>query len=259
MSVCYCYGRHSTNKQSATEEVQRKACEGYWQQTLQPKGYTLGGWYYDAAVSGSKDFSDRIEGAKVWVLAQPGDVIVVSKLDRMSRSLLGGVNTLQLLKAKGVEFVALDIGFDTTTAFGEFGLHLMLALAQMQRRYASERTREVMALKKSKGVPVGRRCVEIPFGWARHGKGKGSYLLPDLEERSRIDQMAGWLGEGMSLQKIATRAGDAPLFWKRSDSKRWSWRTVRDAIRARGYGYPQSFARSRHSPTGVVVPDAVVP
>jgi hypothetical protein len=72
----YLYGRHSTLHQSATELVQRRDCERYYTEVLAPKGFGHGGWHYDDAVSGGKPFTERPNGAAIWVLLQRGDCIL---------------------------------------------------------------------------------------------------------------------------------------------------------------------------------------
>jgi DNA invertase Pin-like site-specific DNA recombinase len=237
----YLYGRHSTDKQSATEDVQRAACEAYFEHSLQPKGATLAGWFYDAAVSGGKPFAERPEGVRLWLTAQPGDVIVVSKLDRAFRSLIDGANCVEALKTRGVHFASLDLGLDTSTPMGEFALHIFLAAAQLQRRYTSERTREVLALKAERGQPIGRAAASSPYGWRRLGRGKGSHLTADDAERARIDEMAEWRADGLSLEQISFKA--APL--GAEGRRRWYPASVSAALEARVRGFPKAFMRTR--------------
>jgi DNA invertase Pin-like site-specific DNA recombinase len=237
----FLYGRHSTDKQSATEDVQRAACEAYFEHTLQPKGAALAGWFYDAAVSGGKPFAERPEGVRVWLSAQPGDVIVVSKLDRAFRSLIDGANCVEAMKQRGVHFASLDLGLDTSTPMGEFALHIFLAAAQLQRRYTSERTREVLALKAERGQPIGRAAASSPYGWRRVGRGKGSHLTSDEGERARIDEMAEWRESGLSLEQISFRAAPLGVEGRRS----WYPSSVSAALEARSLGFPRAFMRSR--------------
>lgn len=245
MNRSFGYGRHSTAKQSATEAVQREAVEQHWRTTLAPKGVEYAGWRYDAATSGGTQFSERPEGLNIWVLAQPGDYIVVSKLDRAFRSLIDGARTLEALAAKGVHFVALDLGIDTSTPLGEFAVHVLLAAAQMQRRYASERTREVMLFKAEQGQPIGRAASSRPYGWRWSGRGRNSRLVPDPEDRRRVDVLHDWRVEGLSLHRIAARAMRADWQWLAEGGRCWYPASVAAALRARAKGYPPVFMRSR--------------
>jgi DNA invertase Pin-like site-specific DNA recombinase len=240
---CYGYGRHSTAKQSATEDVQRAAVESYFTQSLRQKGATWAGFHYDAATSGGMNFSDRPEGLRVWVLLQPGDYVVVSKLDRAFRSLIDGARTMELLKQKRVHFVALDVGIDTGSPMGEFALNVFLAAAQLQRRYAAERTSEVLRHKSAMGVPIGGAATSSPYGWRRVGRGKKSYLVIDEGERQRIEHLARLRETGLSLERVCVATSLAEHRWV-NEGRRWYPTSVSAALRARAKGYPKVFMRS---------------
>jgi DNA invertase Pin-like site-specific DNA recombinase len=246
MGKVFGYGRHSTHKQGATEEVQQKAVTQYFSTNLQPES-EWGGWHYDAATSGSKPFTERPEGLKLWMHLQRGDYLIVSKLDRAFRSLIDGANTLQMLKAKGVNFVALDLGIDSSTTMGEFALNVFLAAAQMQRRYASERTKEVLALKAGRGQPIGRAAASSPYGWRRVGRGASSHLTPDEAERGYIETMQNWRDAGLSLEQICFRTSEARHLWSGITERRWYPSSVSAALMARAKGFPKAFMRSRRA------------
>ncbi len=239
----YGYGRHSTARQSATEAVQRAAVEAFFTQSLAPRGAEWAGWWYDAATSGGMNFSDRQEGLRLWVMLQPGDYLVVSKIDRAFRSLVDGARTLELLRQKGVHFVALDLGIDTGSPMGEFALNVFLAAAQLQRRYAAERTREVLLHKSERGVPIGRAATSAPYGWRRVGRGERSNLVVDEEERRRIDQLQRFRDEGLSLERICVMTSMAEHRWL-NEGRRWYPMSVSAALMARAKGFPRAFMRS---------------
>ena len=240
MPTCYGYGRHSTAKQGATEQVQRAAVEAYFRGTLKPKGVTLGGWYYDAAISGGKPFSDRPEGLRLWMMLQPGDYVVVSRLDRAFRSLVDGARTVEALKARGVHLVALDLGLDSSTPMGEFALHVFLAAAQMQRRCIGERTREVLLAKSAKGIPIGRAASSSPYGWRRVGRA----LVEDPEDRRRVEVLHGWRQDGLSLSRISLRVREPDHRWLTAGGRAWYPSSISAALEARERGFPKVFMRS---------------
>ena len=248
----FLYGRHSTAKQSATEDVQRAACEAYFKHTLKPKGGVLAGWHYDAAVSGGTSFGDRPEGIKVWVSAKKGDYIVVSKLDRAFRSLIDGANCVEALKHRGVHFVALDLGLDTSTPMGEFALHIFLAAAQMHRRYISERTSEVIRHKLAQGKHHAGQRSSAPIGWRQSGTG----WIEDPVEREQVEKLCEMHEQGMSVARIEqaiSKPGLKDQFVRRyATSGRWTQRYIRLAFEARSLDYPKCFlhARSRRQPIG---------
>ena len=243
MPTCYGYGRHSTAKQGATEEVQRAAVESHFRGSLKPQGAVWGEWFYDTAVSGSKAFTERPEGLRLWVTLRPGDYVVVSRLDRAFRSLVDGAKTVEALKARQVHLVALDLGLDSSTPMGEFALHVFLAAAQLQRRCISERTREVMLAKAAQGVSLGRAASSSPYGWRRVGKGASARFIPEEEERRRIEVLHDWRSQGLSLARICIRTSEAQYRWL-NEGRRWYPTSVSAALEARSLGYPCKFMRS---------------
>lgn len=83
--------------------------------------------------------------------------LVVSKLDRLSRSVADFSALLERFRSKGWGLVILDLGIDTTTIMGEAMATMAATFAQVERRRIGERTREALAVKKAQGVQLGRR------------------------------------------------------------------------------------------------------
>jgi DNA invertase Pin-like site-specific DNA recombinase len=83
-------------------------------------------------------------------------VIVVAKLDRLSRSLVDFASLMARAQAGGWNIVALDLGIDLTTAAGEFMANVMASAAQWERRIIGQRTRDALAVKRAQGVRLGR-------------------------------------------------------------------------------------------------------
>jgi DNA invertase Pin-like site-specific DNA recombinase len=84
------------------------------------------------------------------------DVLVVAKLDRLSRSLKQGTEVMERAQRRGWSLVALDFGLDTTTPAGELVANVMLSTGQYERRLIGQRTRDALAAKRAKGVVLGR-------------------------------------------------------------------------------------------------------
>jgi DNA invertase Pin-like site-specific DNA recombinase len=85
-----------------------------------------------------------------------GDALLVTKLDRLARSVVDFGRIMEQAKAEGWAVVVLDMGIDTTTANGELIAGIMVQLGQWEARMIAERTREALATKRSRGEPVGR-------------------------------------------------------------------------------------------------------
>jgi DNA invertase Pin-like site-specific DNA recombinase len=84
------------------------------------------------------------------------DVLVVSKLDRLSRSVADFARMMETARKDGWSLVALDLGLDTTTPTGEMIANVMASLAQWERRLIGERTAAALATKRDQGVRLGR-------------------------------------------------------------------------------------------------------
>lgn len=112
-------------------------------------------WYEDAGWSGSS--LDRPAVQRLLKDMRRGDVVLVAKLDRLSRSLTDFAALMDRAKRKNWAFVALDLGVDTTTPTGRLVANVMASVAEWEREVISQRTREGMAAAKAKGILPGRR------------------------------------------------------------------------------------------------------
>ncbi|MDP9563504.1 MULTISPECIES: recombinase family protein [Rhizobium/Agrobacterium group] len=86
----------------------------------------------------------------------PGDMLVVWRLDRLGRSLVGLVGLLEQLGKRHVHFRSLSENIDTASSGGKLMFHMMAALAEFERSLISERTRAGMAAAKVRGARLGR-------------------------------------------------------------------------------------------------------
>jgi DNA invertase Pin-like site-specific DNA recombinase len=232
--ICYGYGRHSTNKQELTREVQEHRTVEYWERNLRDRGVLWGGFFYDAATSARIPFSERESGRQLHAVAIPGDHIVVTKLDRPFRSLRDGVLNMEQWHDRGINFHSMDLQVDTSTPMGRFFRTVILAVAELEREFARERTMETAMLRQKQGVPHSRGC---PFGWKIVGVAPHRKYKADEEERTLIDQMASMREGGYSHDDIALWNYRQKLFPnKRIFPTRWQ---VRAALLARGMGYPK--------------------
>jgi DNA invertase Pin-like site-specific DNA recombinase len=88
--------------------------------------------------------------------------IVASRLDRLSRSVLDFATLLARARAEGWNVVSLDLGLDLSTPYGQFGAHVLMAAAQLERDLISARTKEGLAAAKAKGILPGPRRSTVP-------------------------------------------------------------------------------------------------
>lgn len=116
------------------------------------------------AAGAGKIFADRISGSKrarpeldrMLDQLRPGDVIVVTKYDRLARSLCGLLDIVETIKERGGEFQSLAEDIDTATPAGRLVFHVFASIAQFERERISERTREGLEAAKKRGRVGGR-------------------------------------------------------------------------------------------------------
>src|SRR6195256_2770211 len=118
--------------------------------------------YDDGGYSGGS--TDRPDLQKLLddIRARKIDVIVVYKVDRLTRSLADFAKLVELFDAHGVSFVSVTQQFNTTTSMGRLTLNVLLSFAQFEREVTSERIRDKIAASKRKGLWVGGT---LPFGY----------------------------------------------------------------------------------------------
>ena len=90
------------------------------------------------------------------------DVVVVYKVDRLTRSLADFARIVEIFDAKGVSFVSVTQQFNTTTSMGRLTLNVLLSFAQFEREVTGERIRDKIAASKQKGMWMGGA---VPLGY----------------------------------------------------------------------------------------------
>src|SRR5215212_7893555 len=107
------------------------------------------------------------------------DVVVVYKVDRLTRSLADFAKLVELFDAHGVSFVSVTQAFNTTTSMGRLTLNVLLSFAQFEREVTGERIRDKVAASKRKGMRVGG---PVPLGYDV----KDKKLVINAEEAERV-------------------------------------------------------------------------
>lgn len=140
----YGYARVSTDDQRLEPQIDR----------LLQYGIVSDNIYSDYAISGSKKSRPNLD--LLLDLLQQGDTLVVVKLDRLGRSLKHLIETVELLKDRGVNFVSLTEGMDTNSSTGRLLFNIFGAIAEFERDLIIERTNAGIASAKKRGVHCGR-------------------------------------------------------------------------------------------------------
>lgn len=123
---------------------------------------TLRGWDLEMVTEADGASGSSLRGRPELVavlerLDRFGGGLVVTKLDRLTRSVRDFASILERSRRHGWELVVLDIGVDTSTPSGELVATMLASVAQWERRMIGERTRAGMAQRKREGVHCGRR------------------------------------------------------------------------------------------------------
>lgn len=246
--VCYGYGRHSTHKQEFTRKAQLTKVKEYWRRHLRKKGVRWGGFFYDKAVTGRRPFTERPAGREVYALLRPGDHVVVSRLDRPFRSVADGVTVIQTITARTVGFHSLDLMVDTNTPLGKFFVTILLAVAELERAFTSERVMEVNAARRKAGLPVGQSC---PLGWkiigksqrlSKYGRSTRRYVV-DNDERNLCLEIHRKRSLGMPREQVILwlyTQKDYPAKRLLLDRRLVDW-----AVAASCLGFPMIASRER--------------
>ncbi|WP_237064520.1 recombinase family protein [Loktanella sp. M215] len=167
------YGRTSTLDQTAGLEAQERdlvaaGCEKLFVEQVS-----------------SVDVANRVKLAEAIEFARDGDTLLVTKLDRLARSVAHLMEILATLKDRGVALRILDLGLDTDTLNGKLMMTILGGVAEFERGIMLERQREGIAKAKAKGRYKGRKPTA----------------------RAKADEVIKLHGEGVGATSIAKRCG----------------------------------------------------
>lgn len=163
---CAVYTRKSTeeglDQAFNSLDAQREACAAYIA-SQKHEGWTLApGIYDDGGFSGGTMERPGLKRLLAEVEAGRVDVIVVYKVDRLTRSLADFAKIVEVLDAQGASFVSVTQAFNTTTSMGRLTLNVLLSFAQFEREVTGERIRDKIAASKKKGMWMGG---PVPLGY----------------------------------------------------------------------------------------------
>jgi site-specific DNA recombinase len=163
---CAIYTRKSSEEGLEQEfnslAAQREACEAYIR-SQQHEGWVLARTRYDdGGFSGGNMERPALQGLLADIRARRIDVVVVYKVDRLTRSLADFARLVELFDAQGVSFVSVTQQFNTTSSMGRLTLNLLLSFAQFEREVTGERIRDKIAASKKKGMWMGGN---VPLGY----------------------------------------------------------------------------------------------
>jgi site-specific DNA recombinase len=164
---CAIYTRVSTDHGLEQDfnslDAQRDAAQAYIRSQAHAGWTLIRSRYDDGGYSGASTERPALQRLLADVRSRKVDVIVVYKVDRLTRSLADFAKLVELFDAHGVSFVSVTQQFNTTTSMGRLTLNVLLSFAQFEREVTSERIRDKIAASKRKGLWVGGI---VPLGYA---------------------------------------------------------------------------------------------
>jgi site-specific DNA recombinase len=156
---CAIYTRKSSDEGLEQEfnslHAQREACEAYVKSQRGEGWSVLKTGFDDGGISGGTLDRPGLKAMMAEVEAGRIDVVVVYKVDRLTRSLMDFARLVEAFDRKGVSFVSVTQAFNTTTSMGRLTLNVLLSFAQFEREVTGERIRDKIAASKAKGMWMG--------------------------------------------------------------------------------------------------------
>jgi site-specific DNA recombinase len=144
--------------------AQRESCDAYIK-SQRHEGWTpLPTLYDDGGYSGGSTERPALKRLLADIQSHLIDVVVVYKVDRLTRSLADFAKIVEIFDAAGVSFVSVTQQFNTTTSMGRLTLNVLLSFAQFEREVTGERIRDKIAASKQKGMWMGGW---VPIGYDR--------------------------------------------------------------------------------------------
>jgi DNA invertase Pin-like site-specific DNA recombinase len=163
---CAVYTRKSTDegleKEFNSLDAQRESCEAYITSQRAEGWLLVPDRYDDGGVSGGTLERPGLQRLIRDIEADRVDVVVVYKIDRLSRSLMHFAKLVETFDANNVTFVSVTQSFNTTTSMGRLTLNILLSFAQFEREVIGERIRDKFAASRARGMWMGG---PLPLGY----------------------------------------------------------------------------------------------
>jgi site-specific DNA recombinase len=168
---CVIYTRKSSEEGLEQDfnslHAQREACEAYIKSQAHEGWILVDTPYDDGGFSGGTLNRPALAQLMADIPAGGIDLIVVYKVDRLSRSLADFSKMVERFDAHGVSFVSITQQFNTSTSMGRLTLNVLLSFAQFEREVTGERIRDKLAASKKKGLWMGGH---VPLGYNNEGR-----------------------------------------------------------------------------------------
>ncbi|APO55332.1 recombinase family protein [Bradyrhizobium diazoefficiens] len=213
---CAIYTRKSTEHGLEQEfnslDAQRDACEAYIKSQASQGWRTLPQHYDDPAYSGGNLDRPAVKRLLADIGAGRIDVVVVYKIDRLTRSLADFAKLVETFDARSISFVAVTQQFNTTTSMGRLTLNVLLSFAQFERELSSERVRDKIAASRRKGKWTGGT---VPLGY----EAKDKKLVANKPEAEIVRTIFRLYLELKSFSRLVAELDRRGIVTKRRNTK----------------------------------------
>jgi DNA invertase Pin-like site-specific DNA recombinase len=204
---CAVYTRKSSEEGLEQEfnslHAQREACESYIASQRSEGWVLVRDQFDDGGVSGGTLERPGLKCLLADIEDGLVDVVVVYKIDRLSRSLMDFSRLVEVFDRNGVTFVSVTQSFNTTTSMGRLTLNILLSFAQFEREVTAERIRDKVKASRAKGMWMGG---PVPFGYDV----KDRKLLANVDEAKQVHAIFARfveIGSGTTLVQELNTAG----------------------------------------------------
>lgn len=204
MKSCAIYTRKSSDEGLEqgfnSLDAQREACEAYILSQAGEGWTALAHAYDDGGYSGGS--MDRLGLQQLLADIRGGriDVVVVYKIDRLTRSLADFARIVETFDAHDVSFVSVTQAFNTTSSMGRLTLNVLLSFAQFEREVTGERIRDKIAASKAKGMWMGGLA---PLGYDLPANGSRALVVNEVEAKTVRHLFGRYLELGSVYRLIA--------------------------------------------------------
>jgi len=204
---CAIYTRKSTeeglDRAFNTLDAQRDGCEAYIASQRAEGWVLVPDRYDDGGFSGATLERPALRQLLADIEAGRVDVIVVYKIDRLSRALMDFAKLVEVFDQHGVTFVSVTQSFNTTTSMGRLTLNILLSFAQFEREVIGERIRDKFAASRARGMWMGGK---VPLGYDVHDR---KLVVNESEAATvrRVFEGFAQLGSGTRLTQMLRSEG----------------------------------------------------
>ena len=211
---CAVYTRKSSEEGLEQEfnslHAQREACEAYIASQRSEGWVLVRDQYDDGGISGGTLERPALQRLLTDIEDGLVDVVVVYKIDRLSRSLMDFSKLVEVFDRNGVTFVSVTQSFNTTTSMGRLTLNILLSFAQFEREVTAERIRDKVRASRMKGMWMGG---PTPFGYAV----KNRKLILDEEDAQHLRWIFARFLELGSCTELAREVASQGIRTKRGN------------------------------------------